>query len=205
MSSIVVSHGYGASEDSVWFPYLRTALEARGHRVEVPQLPDTEAPRPEPWRTTLADWARKAAPQDTVLVGHSIGGVNVLRMLERHDADRDGAFAGAVLVSTQSHEVGYEALADFFAEPFDWPRIRRAARHFRVLAAADDPVNVPDPIEHVKDFVINLGATAVITATGAHLGATPDDHIDLPEAVRLVLDCLPPQQLVTAASRPAAP
>jgi|SRR5581483_9991743 len=192
MNTIVVSHGYGASDDSVWFPYLRAALETRGHRVEIPRLPDTDAPRLEPWRTTLAERASRAAAPDTVLVGHSIGGVNVLRLLEKHDVDRDGAFAGVVLVSTQSREVGYEPLAEFFAEPFDWPRIRRAARQFRVLAAADDPVNLPDPIEHVKDLVTHLGATAVITATGAHLGATPDDHIDLPEAVRLVLDCLPP-------------
>jgi predicted alpha/beta hydrolase family esterase len=191
MSTIVVSHSYGASDDSIWFPYFRTALESQGHRVEIPQLPASDAPRLKPWLTTLAERAGSAAPQDTVLVGHSIGGVNVLRLLEGHDVDRQGAFAGAVLVSTASHEVGYESLAEFFAEPFDWSRIRRAARQFRVLAAADDPL-VPDPIDHAKDFVINLGATAVITATGGHFGATPDDHIDLPEAVRLVLDCLPP-------------
>jgi predicted alpha/beta hydrolase family esterase len=191
MSTIVVSHGYGASHDSVWFPYLRTALESQGHRVEIPQLPDSDAPRLRPWRSALAERVAKGIPEDTVLVGHSIGGVNVLRLLENHDVGRDGAFAGAVLVSTASHEVGYEALAEFFAEPFDWHRIRRAAQRFRVLAAADDPVNVPDPIDHVKDLVIGLGATAVITASGAHFGATPDDHIDLPEAVRLVLDCLP--------------
>lgn len=190
MSTIIVSHGYGASDDSVWFPYFRTALEAQGHRVDIPRLPDSHAPRREPWRKTMAEHASTASAGDTVLVGHSIGGVNVLRVLEQHDVDNEGAFAGVVLVSTASHEVGYDALAEFFAEPFDWPRIRRTARQFRVLAAADDPVNVPDPIEHVKELVTGLGATAVVTPTGAHFGATPDDHMDLPEAVRLVLDCL---------------
>ena len=48
----------------------------------------------------------------------------------------------------------------------------------------------PDPIDHVRTFVTELGATAVVTAGGAHFGATPDDHIELPEAVRLVRDCL---------------
>jgi predicted alpha/beta hydrolase family esterase len=190
VSTIVVSHGYGSSDDSVWLPYLRTAMESRGHRVEIPQLPHSDAPRLQPWRTTLAERAATGLPGDTVLVGHSIGGVNVLRLLENYDVDRTGPFAGAVLVSTASRDVGYEALTEFFAEPFDWPRIRRAARQFRVLAAADDPVNIPDPMDHVKDLVIGLGATAVVTATGAHFGATPDDHIDLPEVVCLVLDCL---------------
>ncbi|MCK9895819.1 hypothetical protein [Frankia sp. AgB32] len=52
-------------------------------------------------------------------------------------------------------------------------------------------MNIPDPIEHVKDLVVGLGATAVVTPTGAHFGATSDDHIDLPAALSLVLDCLP--------------
>ena len=49
MSTIVVSHGYGADADSVWFPYLRAALEAKGHRVAIPDLPDSTDPRREPW------------------------------------------------------------------------------------------------------------------------------------------------------------
>ncbi|KAA2265666.1 alpha/beta fold hydrolase [Solihabitans fulvus] len=191
MSTIVVSHGLEANGDSVWFPYLRAELEAKGHKVIVPNLPEPGAPKPAAWLDTFDQAVAKAGPaEDIVLVGHSIGGVNVLRMLEQHDTAERGRFAGAVLVSTASHEVGYEALAGFFATPFDWDRIRAAATEFRVLAAADDPVNVPDPVEHVGELVRGLGATAVLTATGGHLGAFADDHIDLPEAVRLVLDCL---------------
>lgn len=42
-----------------------------------------------------------------MLVGHSIGEVKVLRALERHDMQAAGRFAGALLVSTAAHEVGY--------------------------------------------------------------------------------------------------
>ena len=192
MSTIVVSHGYGADSDSVWFPYLRKSLEAHGHQVLIPNLPDNTAPRLASWQTTLRDCAASTDPRDTVLVGHSIGGVNVLRLLQQHDLDTASAFAGAVLVATPAQvPAGYEALAEFFAEPFDWPRLRHSAERYRVLTALDDPVLLPEPIHHVKDLVIGLQATAVLTATGAHYGATPDDHINLPEAVQLVLDCLP--------------
>jgi predicted alpha/beta hydrolase family esterase len=192
MGTVIVSHGYGADHDSVWFPYLRRALEARGHRVEIPDLPDSTAPALEPWVAALGERVAAADPADTVLIGHSIGGVNILRLLERHDVETAGAFAGAVLVATPSRlPVGYESLAGFFAGPFDWSRLRRAARQYHLLTATDDPVLVPDPVEHVKDLVAGLHATAVVTATGAHFGATPDDRIDLPEAVRLALECLP--------------
>ncbi|MFF7988308.1 RBBP9/YdeN family alpha/beta hydrolase [Kitasatospora xanthocidica] len=191
MSEIVVAHGYGASDDSVWFPYLTEQLAKAGHRVTVPRLPDTEAPRLEPWRKAYGEAALAAGPaESTVLVGHSIGAVNVLRFLEQHDPEADGVFAGVLLVAASAHEVGYEALASFFADEFDWARIRRSARHFRVLQAMDDPVNQPDPTEHVRLFVEGLGATAVVTPTGGHFGATPDDHVEVPEAVRLVLELL---------------
>ena len=120
------------------------------------------------------------------MVGHSIGGVNVLRVLEAQDR----MFAGAVLVSTASHEVGYDMLAGFFSTPFAWDQIRAAARQFRVLAAVDDPVNTPDPAGHVAELVRGLAATGVLLPDGGHLGAFPDDHIELAEAVRLTLDCL---------------
>ncbi|MEU8778708.1 alpha/beta hydrolase [Streptomyces sp. NPDC048606] len=191
MSEIVVSHGYGASDDSVWFPYLTDRLGAAGHRVTVPRLPQTTAPRPEPWRKTYAEAVRAAGPAgSTVLVGHSIGAVNVLRFLEQHDPESDGVFAGVLLVAASAHEVGYDELAEFFEGGFDWARIRRAARGFRVLQALDDPVNQPDPTAHVRLFVQGLGATAVVTPTGGHFGATPDDHVEVPEAVRLVTELL---------------
>jgi uncharacterized protein len=191
MSTIVVSHGLGASPDSVWFPWFAAELEALGHRVTVPALPEPDKPDPRAWRETLARAAALAGPaNDTVLVGHSIGGVNVLRMLEAHDTGQAGPFAGTVLVSTACHEVGYDLLAGFFNPPFEWNRIRAAARNFRVLAAADDPVNIPDPVGHAGELVRALAATAVVLPGGGHLGAHPADRIELPESVRLTLDCL---------------
>jgi predicted alpha/beta hydrolase family esterase len=192
MSTVVISHGYGADCTSVWFPYARQALEAQGHRVHIPDLPDSHAPQPDPWLAALRELITDTDPADTVLVGHSVGGINVLRLLQGHDVDVDGRFAGAVLVATPARmPMGYESLAGFFAEPFDWPRLRRTAGEYRILTAEDDPVLQPDPVQHVRELVVGLQATATLTATGAHYGATPDDHIDLPEAVRLVLDCLP--------------
>ncbi|MFE1906737.1 RBBP9/YdeN family alpha/beta hydrolase [Streptomyces gardneri] len=191
MSEIVVSHGYGASDDSVWFPYLTAQLAKAGHRVTVPRLPETGAPRLEPWRKTYGEAVLSAGPaESTVLVGHSIGAVNVLRFLEQHDPAVHGVFAGVLLVAASAHEVGYDELAEFFEGGFDWERIRRSARSFRVLQAMDDPVNQPDPTEHVRLLVQGLGATAVVAPTGGHFGATPDDHVEVPEAVRLVTELL---------------
>lgn len=188
MSTIVVSHAYGNDDRSVWYPYLRDQVQPLGHTVDIPNLPDTRTPRLVPWRTALAERALVAPVPETVLVGHSIGAVAILRFLEQHDPDRDGVFAGVVLVGAPARDVGYDALVEFFTEPFDWPAIRRSARHVHVLAAADDPVLAPNPFEHVATFVTELGATGTVLPEGGHFGAGPDDHTEVPEAVRLVLD-----------------
>ncbi|MEU6668006.1 alpha/beta hydrolase [Streptomyces sp. NPDC046727] len=182
---------YGASDDSVWFPYLTKQLAAAGHRVTVPRLPDTAAPRLEPWHKTYGEAVLAAGPaESTVLVGPSIGAVDVLRFLEQHGPATHGVFAGVLLVAASTHDVGYDELAEFFEGGFDWERIRRSARNFRVLQAMDDPVNQPGPAQHVRLFVHGLRATAFVTPTGAHFGATPDDHVEVPEAVRFVTELL---------------
>ncbi|MFD7734914.1 hypothetical protein ACFV6F_31595 [Kitasatospora phosalacinea] len=107
-------------------------MAAAGHRVAVPRLPDTAAPRLEPWRKTYGEAVPATGGADsTVLVGRGIGAVNVPRFLEQYD-----------------------------------------------------------PAEHARLFVQGLGATAVLTPTGGHFGATPDDRVAVPEAVRLVTELL---------------
>jgi predicted alpha/beta hydrolase family esterase len=191
MATVIVTHAINTDGEGLWYPDLRAELTERGHNVKVLELPDPDAPSPDPWLVTLTDAASASAPTGTVLVGHSVGGVNTLRMLQRHNGN---PFAGVVLVATMAHEVGLDALAGFFVPAFDWDRIRRAAVEFRLLVAADDRVLTPDPFEHAKQLVTALGATAVVKPSGGHLpNWTPETlpaHVRLPEAAQLVLDCL---------------
>ncbi|MFD0279402.1 hypothetical protein ACFVHB_36665 [Kitasatospora sp. NPDC127111] len=70
--------------------------------------------------------------------------------------------------------------------------VRRTARGFRAVQAVDDPVNRPDPAAHARDLVTALSVTAIPDGRGRALriGATPDDHVEVPGAVRLVLELL---------------
>ncbi|MEU5216373.1 alpha/beta fold hydrolase [Streptomyces sp. NPDC020807] len=191
MSTIVVSHMLATTGDTLWYPSLRTALAPEGHEVRIPDLPDPETPRPEAWLKALVAEADPAAAPDTVLVGHSLGGVNVLRLLQEHDTDTYGPYAGVVLVASMAKEVGYEALADFFEPGFDWGRIRRAVREVRVLHAVDDPVTGDATPEHLVSFARDLGATVTLTPEGGHFPTWGVELTELPQALRLVREVLP--------------
>ena len=132
MATVIVTHAINSDGESLWYPDLRAELTKRGHDVNVLELPNPDAPSPDPWLATLTDAVGESAPSDTVLVGHSLGGVNTLRMLQRHSGE---PFAGVVLVATMAHEVGVDALAGFFVPAFDWDRILRAALHYRLGSA----------------------------------------------------------------------
>ncbi|MFB8008719.1 alpha/beta fold hydrolase [Nocardia sp. NPDC056000] len=183
MSTVVVSHEYASSPDQAWYAHLAATLDADD--VRVPQMPNPEAPEPEPWLRAVA--AEITDPADTILVGHSLGGVNLLRLLQRHEG---APFAGVVLVAAMAHEVGYDNLAPFFDGGFDWDRIRNAAKGFRVLVAIDDPVLTPEPLEHVRLFATHLGAKSVITPDGIHFSRLQNRR-ELNAAVELVRELLP--------------
>ncbi|GAA1969677.1 RBBP9/YdeN family alpha/beta hydrolase [Kitasatospora viridis] len=200
MSTVIVSHAITTTPDDLWYPHLKADLTADGRQVLVPALPDPNSPQPAAWAAGITGLTAAVEPAETVLVGHSLGGVNLLRVLQQHDTERRGAFAGVVLVATMAHEVGYDPLKEFFDGDFDWQRIRAAAGRVRILVAADDPVLVPEPFEHVRTFVTELGATAVVLPEGGHLpnwspGALPE--VTVPQVTALVREILAEAEAAT--------
>ncbi|MFL6077908.1 MAG: RBBP9/YdeN family alpha/beta hydrolase [Mycobacteriales bacterium] len=190
MATIVVSHMLATSSTGIWYPALREEFTAEGHRVRIPDLPDPQAPEPQAWLKALTHAAEQDNPADTVLVGHSLGGVNVLRLLHRHDTERFGPYAGVLLVASMAKEVGYDALAGFFDPEFDWHRIRRATRAARALHAVDDPVTGTATAEHIMTFARDLGAEVTLLPAGGHLPTTGEELTELPPATRLLRQLL---------------
>src|SRR3989344_970231 len=80
-SSYVLLHGYTCSPNDNFFPWLKKTLENRGAKVYAPKLPNTDDPR-------VYDQAAevlKSVPfnKDTVIVGHSLGSVVALKIIEQ--------------------------------------------------------------------------------------------------------------------------
>ncbi|TSC85902.1 MAG: leucyl-tRNA synthetase [Parcubacteria group bacterium Gr01-1014_8] len=80
-SRYLILHGREGKPTSVFIPWLKEELEKAGHEVEVPQLPNTN----EPNAYEQAEYILKNCTVDekTVVIGHSIGGVTALRLLEK--------------------------------------------------------------------------------------------------------------------------
>lgn len=93
MAKVYIVHGYGASPEKNWFPWLGEQLSAKGIHCECIAMPDTENPTPDAWLSTLQQQVQ--IDEQTVVVGHSLGCIALLNFLSRNYEKP----AGAVFVS----------------------------------------------------------------------------------------------------------
>ena len=79
--NFLLLHGKSGSSNSACLPWLKKQLEGRGYAVQVPDLPDAEEPNDE----RQADYVEKhcTIAENTVILGHSFGGIVALRLVER--------------------------------------------------------------------------------------------------------------------------
>ncbi len=79
--NFVLLHGYKGSPEKNFFPWLKKELENRGYKVQVPALPNPKNPSV----YDQVDYVIKTVSFDdnTVIVGHSLGSVVALKVLER--------------------------------------------------------------------------------------------------------------------------
>jgi len=77
----VLIHGYGGSPNANFFPWLKNELERRGAKVYVPELPTPKNPRVYEQAEAVLKFAH--FDENTILLGHSLGGVVALKILER--------------------------------------------------------------------------------------------------------------------------
>lgn len=153
MKRAVILHGTEGTPESNWFPWLKTELEKRGYEVWVPQLPDAEEPDAAKWTKFLleSNWDFS----DNLLIGHSAGAVEILKLLP-HMANGIKVKT-AVLVASFTEDLAQEPnwlmLKNLFNEPFDFDADKSAADKFLFVHASDDPYCDPKQAIYLAEQV----------------------------------------------------
>lgn len=179
---IVVAHGYLADPSRHWFPWLV------GHYgpqvVSVLELPDPEDPELAPWVHTAAAGIG-AVDDETILVGHSLGCVTLLHVLNR--LEQPWRLGGLVLVSGFVDRLPNLPKLDLFTEePLDLDRVRRNTGTRHVLRSDDDGTVAPEFTDRLAALI---DAPVTVVPGGGHF-VDRQGHRSLPALLPVLDDLL---------------
>jgi len=139
MKNALIFHGTEGHPQENWFQWLKQELEKKGYTVTVPQFPSPPvvAAKIDEWFEVLKEHEDEIN-EDTLLIGHSLGGVFNLRVLEKlkqpvHTAAFVGAPIGVRPILNYDRDVAFSGF------DFDWDTIKKNAQNFIVFQSDDDP------------------------------------------------------------------
>ena len=162
--NIVLVHGWLSSPDQHWFPWLRRELEGRGFNVIAPAMPNPARPEKRAWVEMLKGVLAKLDPQQTILVGHSLGVPTILYCLQDHDGP---PYLKVVLTSGFARTIPMlDRVVDNYDMRLNLARIIPKAESWTCIHADNDPLV---PFKEGQWLAKKLGADFILEKGRGHL------------------------------------
>jgi predicted alpha/beta hydrolase family esterase len=169
--NILFIHGWEASPREHWFPKAKGKFEKEGYKVCTPEMPGNYFPQRQKWLEIVGNFH---PDKNWILIGHSLGGVTVLKYLE----NAQKPISGAILIATPFDAMKFGAIENFFAGGYDWEKIKTNCPKFDIINEDADPAV---PLEHGEKFAKNLNGKLHVVR-----GFTHFHDIDLELLERLI-------------------
>lgn len=136
---VVLIHGKDTNPSQKWYPWFQKEMKSRGIEFFAPGLPHADNPVYEEWKEEI----EKTSPdENTILVGHSRGGVAILRWLEQLPEYKK--VKKVILIATNSGfrkkmSIPSETNYGFYNEKgYDFEKIKKHCDSFVVFHSKDD-------------------------------------------------------------------
>lgn len=154
---IFIFHGTEGNPEENWFPWLKEELESENQKVFVPQFPSPPVvpAKIAEWFDVLKDY-EQFIDQNTILIGHSLGGIFTLRILEKFMSPVKAAIFVGTPIGVKPI-LNYDRDSSFSGFVFDWPTISSNAEQFVVYQSDNDPyVSLGNGEELARELGVEL-------------------------------------------------
>ena len=171
---VFIVHGWDGYPEEGWFPWLKSELEKRGFKVEIPQLPEPENPRIYNWVPALAQTIGKP-DENTYLVGHSMGCQTIARYLET--LPEETKIGGVVFVAgffkklkgLENDPEVLETDRHWLKTPLNFSKVKSHFSKSTAIFSDNDPWV---PLDNQEDFRKKLGSKIIIEHDMGHFSAS---------------------------------
>ncbi len=173
MKAILIPGNGGGSPQDNWFPWLEMELPKLGIEAFNTQFPDPELARKEFWLPFIK---KLGADQDTILIGHSSGGLAAMRYAETNQ------ILGSILVGVCHTDLGYdsEKQSGYYDEPWNWNMIKKNQKWIIQFASTGDPFI---PIKEARFIHENLESDYREYTDQGHFGHSDQPKIEFPALI----------------------
>ena len=89
--NLIFVHGFAASPQTNWFPFISKQLKSLKIAHQIPSLPDSHHPTAEDWINKIHQYV-SSSRLPIVLIGHSLGCRAILLYLEKYKTPIEAAF-----------------------------------------------------------------------------------------------------------------
>ncbi len=164
-ANIFIFHGTEGYPEENWFPWLKQELEQRGYKVFVPQFPSPPVvpAKIAEWFDVLKNYEQNI-DENSILIGHSLGGIFLLRALEKLNHPIKAAFFVGTPIGVRPI-LNYERDSAFSGFDFNWEEIKKKAQNFVVFQSDDDPYV---GLDNGKELAKNLGIELSFVPNAGH-------------------------------------
>jgi len=181
MTQVVLMHGKDTDSQGKWYSWFGEQVNILGYQYHAPDLPSAENPDIEEWMLELD---KANINEEAILVGHSRGGVAILRWLEKQP--KKFSVKRVVLVATNSgllsdRYITQESNKGFYTENgYDFEKIKSHCEDFIVLHSQDDHIV---PYEQGVNIARGLQGKLITFEDRRHWGSDTEGklQIQIPE------------------------
>ena len=185
-NTIFIFHGTEGYPEENWFPWMKEKLEANGCNVIVPQFPSPPVvpAKISEWFDVLEKY-EKSINEDSILIGHSLGGIFTLRILEKLNFEvRAVVFVGTPIGVKPI--LNYDRDSSFSGFDFDWNIIKSKAKDFIVYQSDTDPYV---GLENGKQLASKLNAKLTFVPNAGHFNKKAG-YTEFPDLLEKLLEII---------------
>lgn len=181
-NNVLIFHGTEGYPEENWFPWLKKELEAKGCKVIVPQFPSPPVvpAKVSEWFYVLKNY-EQFIDENTIIIGHSLGGVFALRVLEQLKHPIRAVFLTGTPIGIKPI-LNYDRDSSFSGFDFDWEKIKNNSKHFTVYHSDNDPYV---SLENGEQLAKELGVELTFIPNAGHFNAKAG-YLTFPELLEKV-------------------